>query len=452
MKRFKEKEIQEWINRGKGALLLDGARQVGKTYLVRKMLECNKIPFLEINFVLQREMLSLFREAKSGKELLDKLRLYSEQPLLPGQSVIFLDEIQEYPEIVSRIKGLVDEGGFRYVLSGSLLGVTIKGIHSFPVGYVTILHLYPFSFFEFCLAVGVQEKTIEYLKERFKEETPVDKEIHRRMNGLLKDYLVVGGMPYVVDEFVKTRDLSIVKREQTSIINQYKADFIRYETVEKKLKIIAIYDNMPSQLNKRGLRFRFTYLNKELKFDRYENSFLWLAEAGVALPVYDVDEPLPPLSNSKEKNQFKLFFSDVGLLSSYYPNSVLKSLITGENTTEYNLGGIHENFVAQEIISMGLKPYYFSSHQIGEIDFLLEQSDGILPIEVKSGHSAFNHKSIDKFLASSYVNERKRKGIVLSYENVMRMDDVLYLPLYMTSFIGEEEEEIGVVDLDLDGL
>lgn len=446
MKRLKEKELQQWIDNGNEALLVDGARQVGKTYLIREMLEKNKIPYFEINFVLDKEMLEIFKNTQSNQDLLYRLKLYSNDA-----KVIFLDEIQEYPEIVLRIKWLVDEGSFRYVLSGSLLGVTLKGLRSFPVGYVKMIRLYPMSFFEFALALGVQEKTLAYIEDCFEKRIEVDEIIHHKLINLFKTYLMVGGMPQVVNEFSSKHDLELAKDKQISIINQYKADFIKYETVEKKLKIISIYDNVPAQLNKHGLRFKFTYLNKELKFDRYENSFLWLAEAGVVLPTYDVDEPYSPLSSSKEKNLFKLFMSDVGLLSSNYPNSLARSFIAETDNQDYNLGGLHENFIAQELNSNGFPLYYFNDRNIGELDFLLETKNGIFPIEVKSGQSITSHKSLDHFLSSQY-RENITEGYVFSYSNLKIDGKVTYLPFYMASLVGKEKERLGVIDLDISGI
>ncbi len=446
MKRFKEKDIQDWIEGNNGALLLDGARQVGKTYLIREVLKRNNIHFFEINFIPEKEMLDLFQNTSSNEELIYKLKLYSN-----NASIIFLDEIQEYPEIVTRIKGLVDEGSFRYILSGSLLGVTLKGIRSFPVGYVKLLSLYPMSFFEFALAMGVKEETLSYIKDCYEERKAVDEIIHKKINSLLRTYLIVGGMPMVVEIFSKNKNLEIVRDNQTSIINQYKSDFIKYESAERKLKIISIYDNVPSQLNKHCLRFQFTYLNKELKFDRYENSFLWLADAGVVLPTYDVDEPLFPLANSKEKNQFKLFMSDVGLLSSFYPSSTIKSLIAEDDNVSQNLRGLHENFVTQELKTNDLSLYYFNNKKIGELDFVIEVKEGILPIEVKSGGRIFTHKALDNFLSSSYA-QNINEAFILSYENVKKDGKQTYLPLYMASLIGKKENDIGVIKVDIDGI
>ena len=181
-----------------------------------------------------------------------------------------------------------------------------------------------------------------------------------------------GGMPSVVNEFIGTRNLRIVREEQQNIIRQYKADFVKYENDDKKLRIISIFDSIPAQLNQQNRRFIFTQLDKELKFNRYENSFLWLKDAAVAIPIYTVDQPKPPLILSKSTNQFKLFMGDVGLLTSCYPDYVSKALLDMSPDHEINNGALFENYIAQELSSCGITPYYFKSKSIGEIDFLIE--------------------------------------------------------------------------------
>ena len=320
MKRQYEDKIQNWINDSKKALLIYGARQVGKTYLIREMLKRNNISYFEVNFQEREDILNAIKDLSNAEDISMKLALYSDIPLKEGESVIFLDEVQLYPEIITKIKFLVDEGKYRYILSGSNLGVELKGIKSIPVGYVDMFQMFPMNLFEFVNAIGINDTTIKYLKDCFEKLEPVDEIIHKRMLNAFYYYLICGGMPSVVDTFVKTRNLHEVRDEQQNIIRQYKADFIKYENDDKKLKIISIFDSIPAQLNQQNRRFVFTQLDKELKFDRYENSFLWLKDAAVAIPIYIAYEPKAPLILSKSTNQFKLFMSDVGLLTSCYPD------------------------------------------------------------------------------------------------------------------------------------
>ena len=189
-------------------------------------------------------------------------------------------------------------------------------------------------------------------------------------------------MPAVVNTYNETHSLEMVNKEQESIINQYKADFIKYEAENKRLKIISIYDSIPAQLNKQNRKFKFTMLNKELKFDRYEDSFLWLKDAGVAIPAYIADVPVSPLEMSRETNVFKLYMSDVGLLTSCYPLAVRKELLEMNPENEINNGALFENYVAQEILANNLVPYYFKKKDVGEVDFIIENDGGATPIEV----------------------------------------------------------------------
>ena len=227
MKRQYENKIQNWINNSKKALLIYGARQVGKTYLIREMLKRNSISYFEINFQEREDILKAIKDLNNAEDISMRLALYSDEPLIEKESVIFLDEVQLYPEIITKIKFLVDEGKYRYILSGSNLGVELKGIKSIPIGYIDMFKMYPMNYLEFVEAIGINQNTIDYLKECFDKLEPVDEIIHKRMLNAFYYYLICGGMPSVVDTFVKTRNLREVRDEQQNIIRQYKADFIK---------------------------------------------------------------------------------------------------------------------------------------------------------------------------------------------------------------------------------
>ena len=440
MKRQYEDKIQNWINDSKKALLIYGARQVGKTYLIREMLKRNNISYFEVNFQEREDILNAIKDLSNAEDISMKLALYSDIPLIEGESVIFLDEVQLYPEIITKIKFLVDEGKYRYILSGSNLGVELKGIKSIPVGYVDMFQMYPMNLFEFVNAIGINDTTIKYLKDCFEKLEPVDEIIHKRMLNTFYYYLICGGMPSVVDTFVKTRNLREVRDEQQNIIRQYKADFIKYENVDKKLKIISIYDSIPAQLNQQNRRFIFTQLDKELKFDRYENSFLWLKDAAVAIPIYIAKKPKAPLILSKSKNQFKLFMSDVGLLTSSYPDYISKELLNMNPEYEINNGALFENFIAQELVSMNIQPYYFKSKNIGEIDFLIEYDNQVIPLEIKSGKDYKIHKALDNLLNTREYSIKK--AYILSPSNIEIDDKNIYLPIYMTGLFNNRIDEV----------
>ena len=447
MKRKYEDKIQDWIDTSDKALLIYGARQVGKTYLIREMLNRNNISYFEVNFQEREDILNSISKLCTAEEISMKLALYSDIPLVEGKSVIFLDEVQLYPEIITKIKFLVDEGKYRYILSGSNLGVELKGIKSIPIGYVDMFQMFPMTVFEFANAIGIGDNIIQYLKKCFNELKPVDEIIHKRMLNTFYYYLICGGMPSVVNKFIQTRNLREVRDEQQNIIRQYKADFIKYENDDKKLKIISIFDSIPAQLNEQNRRFIFTQLNKELKFERYENSFLWLKDAAVAIPVYIANEPKAPLILSKSTNQFKLFMSDVGLLTSCYPDYVSRELLDMNSKNEINNGALFENYIAQELSSSDIKTYYFKNKNIGEIDFLIEYDSQIVPLEIKSGKDYKQHNALDNLMNSKEYSINK--AYILSPSNIEVDKSNIYLPIYMTGLFENSKLEDVIINLNI---
>lgn len=445
MYRLCEEKIKAWFKNKEDALLITGARQVGKTYIIRKVLKELHISYFEINFYHQPEIADEILKTSDIKELVNKFFLYSPTPLEKGKSVIFLDEVQEFPEIITKIKFLVDDKTFKYILSGSLLGVELKGIRSLPVGYLEEIKMYPLSFFEFALALGERNDVLTYLKMCYENKSVVDSIIHSRMLKIFYYYLVVGGMPKVVQTFLETKNLLRIEEEQKNILALYRTDFSKYEQLDRRLKIISIYDNIPTQLNKQNLKFVFTYLNKELKFDRYEQSFLWLKEAGVAYPCYICQEPKMPLEISKEKNNFKLFSSDVGLLVSYYPYRAKLDLLAENVSKELNNGALFESFVAQTIASGNKNLYYYKSNKIGEIDFLIENSMQLIAIEVKSGSDYKIHRSLDKLITNYHIDE----AIVLSTENIEVDGKINYVPIYLSELLFFEDKKDFYLDINL---
>lgn len=388
--------IEEWLKRSDKALLVTGARQIGKTWLIREEIAKSGYRKFEVNFIDQPDLVDYLNVKMSANEFLVKLKMIMPEDCKPQETVVFFDEIQKCPEIVTKIKFLVEEGSFKYVMSGSLLGVELKGITSVPVGYLTVLRMYPMDFEEFMIANNVSKTTLEMLKAKFETCQPVDEFIHQKLLSLFFIYLIVGGMPDAVKIYIATKDIREVDKVQRDIVALYKEDFSQYESEDKKLKLISIYDIIPAELNKQNKKFVFTMLNKELKFDRYENSFLWLKDAGVALPVYNVEAPVIPLKASKSSNVFRLFSNDTGLLTSAYPAETKLELIN--KNSEVNNGAHFENAVAQQLTANGLEPYFCKKKNIGELDVLVEMDGKVVPIEVKSGKAYKAHKSLDNFM------------------------------------------------------
>lgn len=440
--------IEEWLKRSDKALLVTGARQIGKTWLIREEIAKSGYCKFEVNFIDQPDLVDYLNAKMSANEFLVKLKMIMPEDCKPQETVVFFDEIQKCPEIVTKIKFLVEEGSFKYVMSGSLLGVELKGITSVPVGYLTVLRMYPMDFEEFMIANNVSKTTLEMLKAKFETCQPVDEFIHQKLLSLFFIYLIVGGMPDAVKIYIATKDIREVDKVQRDIVALYKEDFSQYESEDKKLKLISIYDIIPAELNKQNKKFVFTMLNKELKFDRYENSFLWLKDAGVALPVYNVEAPVIPLKASKSSNVFRLFSNDTGLLTSAYPAETKLELIN--KNSEVNNGAHFENAVAQQLTANGLEPYFCKKKNIGELDVLVEMDGKVVPIEVKSGKAYKAHKSLDNFMKiSDYHIE---KAYVLSVANMEQEGSVVYLPIYMCYLLKERKIGKLIVDLDMEGL
>lgn len=447
IRRDAEKQINDWIDNGKDALLITGARQIGKTYLIRNCLKEKNIPYIELNFIENSEYIELFSKSFSSKDIIMRLSLIGGEKLIPGKTVIFLDEVQECKELITAIKFLVEDGSFKYILSGSLLGIELSDLKSAPVGYMSIFDMYPLSFKEFIKALGVSNEIIDILKQSYKNRTEVDTFIHNKLIDLFNLYLIVGGMPEAVSIYIETNNLEKVSKVHEKIIRLYKQDFSKYE-VNNKLKLKEIYDAMPSQLDQKNKRFRLNILGDKMNYDRAENSFIWLKDAGVAIPVYNLNEPKLPFILNENRSLFKLFFSDVGLLTSQYSLQTKMAILNKEQSI--NNGSLFENAVAQELLSKRFKLYYFNSKKQGELDFLIELDGEVLPIEVKSGKDYKKHSALNNVMND--LNYDIPEAYILNQNNIEIKDKLIYLPIYMLMFIENDEIKNPIYKLDLKGL
>ena len=425
------KSIENFYNNNRNkALLITGARQIGKTYIIREYGKKNYKNFVEINFIENNYAKDIFNDFVDTKDLLTRLSAITSMPMIEGETLIFFDEVQECKNIVTAIKFLVQDSNFNYILSGSLLGVDLQDIKSIPVGYMDIMQMFPLDFEEFIIANGVSNIVIDSLKKSYENKNKVDLVVHNKMLDLFRLYLIVGGMPYVVEEYINSYNIKNVVEKQRFITNLYKKDITKYDPLNK-LYIEDIFSVIPSELNAKNKRFIMKNLNENFKFSRYKNSFLWLKEAGVALPVFCANEPVIPLVLSKSTNLFKLFLSDVGLLSSMYMNNIQIKILKKEK--DINFGAVYENAVAQELVAHGFNTFYFNSKKQGEIDFLIEHNANILPVEIKSGKDYSKHSALSNILNNeAYKIDR---GIVLYNGNVEIIDKIEYLPIYMIMFI-----------------
>ncbi len=429
LKRKIDKLIRDYYKTSRNALLITGARQVGKTYTVRQFGRGFK-SFIEINFIDSPQAVNIFKNANTASDILLRISAITDVPLIKDNTLIFFDEVQSCPEIVTAIKFLVDEGSYRYILSGSLLGVSLKDLRSVPVGYMGVMDMYPLDFEEFITSVGISKDIVDTLRNNWENLTQVDEFIHNKMIELFQLYLVVGGMPNVVNQYVNTNNLQKVLQMQQEIIRLYKFDIAQYDS-NNKLYIEDIFNLIPPELNAKNKRFILKELNKNAKFEHYRNSFLWLTNAGVAIPVYNVEEPKTPLLLARRRNLFKLFMNDVGLLASTYAGGIQLKIILAEK--DINYGAIYENAIAQELVAHGIAPYYYNNKRRGEIDFVVELNGEVLPIEVKSGKDYFQHRALKNIMDVREYN--LKKAIVFNNSNLQTKGEIVYAPIYMAMFL-----------------
>ncbi|NEG88522.1 ATP-binding protein [Bifidobacterium aerophilum] len=427
--------LEAWkSNRDHKALILTGARQIGKTTLVREFAKRHYTHFAELNFLTDVHAGDIFAGPLDAETIIANLTAYLRTPLEPGNTLVLLDEIQECPRARTAIKFLVEDGRFDYVETGSLLGVRVRDVPSYPVGFEERHRMFPMDFEEFCRANGVQDSTFDMLREHFAARRPVSDAVHRTMSRLFQAYMVVGGMPDAVQRYVDTHDIAQVVALQRDLLNLYRLDIAKYAEKTDRSKIRAIFDAIPSQLDDHNRRFILAGIDKNARQSRYANSFMWLADAGVALPCYNVQSPTAPLTANEKRNLFKLFMGDTGLLCAATMDNAQFALLQGD--LETNMGSITESIVSQELTTQGFVPHYFDSKQYGAVDFLVQSGTRVIPVEVKSGNDWTKHKALDNVLQ---VREwGLDEAYVLCKGNIAEDGPITYLPLYMTMFLQPE--------------
>lgn len=426
------------------AMMITGARQVGKSYIIEKFGRENYRHFVRVDFIEHPEYTAAIGAARNADEILLRMSAFFGDELVPGETLIFFDEVQECRELITQIKYLVQDGRFSYILSGSLLGTVFQDILSVPVGYLSIVRMYPLDFEDFAIANGISRAVLDLLHDSFEKRKPVDPFIHERFMALFDLYLLIGGMPAAVNTYLETKNLRLVSREQSMILSLYKQDISKYDR-DRKLYLNEIFDLIPSELSAKNKRFILKNMNEHAKYSRYENSFLWLKNAGVALPVYIANEPKVPLILSKASNLFKLFSNDVGLLAVQYGGGIQISILNHE--TAINFGAIYENAAAQELAAHGYTLYFYNSKKLGELDFLIEEDGNVIPLEIKSGKDYYRHAAMNNVLESEEYSIQK--GYVFCNGNIEEDGKITYFPIYMLMFLQKREtsEEI-IFDTD----
>lgn len=425
--------IENHYATSRNALYLYGARQVGKSYAIRKYAQARYPIYIELNFYKDTALRSLVATATDVEQLLQRIALHEHTTLEAGNTFIFFDEIQKCPELITKVKFLVEEGSCRYALSGSMLGIELDGtkkVDSWPVGYMAEQQVFPLDFEEFVRAIGVGDKIIRGLQTCWEEKTAVDELVHEEMMKLFHLYLIIGGMPAPVQAYLDTHDFVQVEARQREILDLYRKDIQDYNP-GRELVVNEIFDLIPPELNAANKRFIIKDMHDKARYRQYANDFLWLTKAEMALATYNAEIPVSPLLLSEKRNLFKLFQNDVGLLACQYASGIQLKILQGETNIHY--GAIYENVVAQELHAHGWNLYYFNSKNQGELDFLLEQDAVVTPLEVKSGKSYERHNAIGNILANPEY--RISNGLVLCNDNLRVVGALTYAPIYMLMFL-----------------
>ncbi len=428
---FERKAYEDMLRWSEGephtALLVRGARQIGKSTLVRRLGQAEYEVFVEVNLFRDAAVKEALANARDAGELISRISLLSDVPLMPGHTLVFIDEIQELPDIITMAKFLVEDGRFRYAFSGSMLGTELGKVRSYPVGFVTELVMHPMDFEEFCWALSVSRESLDAVRASCRALVPVPDYLHEALLSYFRTYIVVGGMPEVVQRFLDTRgDLAAMRALQAMLVESYKHDIKKYAGA-RALNVESIFDQLPLQLDSGTRRFVLNSVDDDARYESYRKDFVWLTSAGVALKCDQVSDPKAPLKATDRPGLFKLYESDAGMLVSRYPQSLARAVYFDER--KVNQGAVFENVVAQQLAAGGYPLYYSMSRKRGEVDFLTEGRAGeVVPLEVKSGTSVRAHAALDKLLgADEFAIPR---GVVLSRLNIETEGKVVYLPWY----------------------
>ena len=434
-RKIKEK-IEYKLQNSNKILVVDGARQVGKTFLIRVIGKNRYKNFHEINLLDDFNSYKVFEKIRNAQDFYLQLSSYFGRELGDKKdTIIFLDEIQAYPHILTMLKFLKDDDKFSYICSGSELGITLNKTTSIPMGYIDILKMYPLDFEEFLYANGVGNDVVTSMRNSFNKKESISEALHIRVMDLFKKYLLIGGMPDAVNNYLKNNNIQLVRDIHTEIIDFYKDDATKYDK-QNKLKIMRIYDSIPSQLSNKKKRIVIKNIEniKGKTRSNYQNEFDYLLFSGIALGVDAISNPVFPLVQSEDKNLLKLYLNDVGLLSNIYYKENIRPIL--DDSLSINLGTLYENVVAMELTNHGHKLFYYDNKKNGEIDFLVDDYDNtaVTPIEVKSGKDYKVHSALNV-----YLNSGKYKvtvGYVLSNDRVVESNNnIYYLPIYYMMFI-----------------
>ncbi len=432
-------QIEEYLKSGSNKMLVvDGARQVGKSYIIRQVGKSLFANYIEVNMERDRQSRRLFQNARSVDDFMFALSQVAGSKMKDKKNtLVFIDEIQAYDHLLTMVKFLMEDGRFTYIASGSQLGITLKKTQSVPVGSMEILHMYPLDFEEFLIANGVGALAIDSMRQCFAAQRPLEENMHSHVMDLFRKYLLVGGLPDAVNVFIAEHNLVAVRKVQRDIVSLYRDDAAKYENESgRRLKIQRIYDMIPSVLENKKKRIVAKDIEDKRgkRMSNYQDEFDYLISAGIALEVRAVSQPSYPLRGNSGKNLLKLYLNDIGLFTgAVFRNNMLPVM---NNECSVNLGSVYENVVAQELKAHDFSLCYYDNKSNGEVDYLVDDADNLttMPIEVKSGKDYSVHSALDHFLGNP--DYRIRRALVLSNEReIFCRGRITYMPIYYIMFL-----------------
>ena len=417
-------------------LLLDGARQVGKTYIIREVGKKMFENFIEIDMLSDFVNNKIFENVRSIEDFYLQVSMLAGDKMKDKENtLIFIDEIQTYPHLLTLLKFLEQDRKYTYVASGSLLGVALSETTSIPMGSIRKIRMFPLDFEEFLYANGMNETVINFMKEKFLKQIPLDESMHNKIMDMFKKYLLVGGLPQVVNEYITNKNIHKVRELQREIKEYYSIDASKYDT-ERKLKIRRIYDLIPSNMENKKKRVIVKDIeNKKGKtVSNYLEEFEYLINSGVALNVQAISNPVFPLIESENKNLLKLYLNDVGILTGILYQTNINAILNNEKSI--NLGSVYETVVASELINHGHKLFYYDNRHKGEVDFLIDDYDSlsVVPIEVKSGKDYMIHSALNNFIENKEYNVEKAY-VLCNERNIINKNNKIYIPIYYVMFL-----------------
>lgn len=434
-----EKDIEEYLRaEDDRIMILEGARQIGKSFIIREVGKKLYDNFIEINFAEDDEGPKIFKGIGTTEGFYFTLSsVYGEKLDRYENTLIFLDEIQHYPQYLTLLKFFREDRRFRFIASGSLLGITLRETTSIPVGSIIRKNMYQLDFEEFLIANGFGQEALNTLRTKLMNRESLDESLHDYIMNLFRRYLLVGGLPAAVNEYLDSHNIVKVRNVQENIRSLYEVDATKYEKDSNKTLLIRrIYNMIPSQLENKKKRIIIKDIQNKIgdRFDNYLEEFEYLISSGTALEVSAISNPKYPLAESAHKNLMKLYLNDVGLLTMLLYKNSIRPVISDEDSV--NLGSVYESVVAQELKAHGHKLFYYDNKQRGEVDFLIDDysSTTILPIEVKSGKDYTRHSAMNNLLKVRDYDIAS--GLVLSNSREIKtVGNVSYMPVYYVMFI-----------------